>query len=303
MDCPRAMDERKRVLLSGGTGFVGRRLLRHLRERGDEVTVVTRDPARRAGGEGVSYAAWLPDVSGFDAVLHLAGEPIFGQRWDEGVKHRILLSRKEGTARIVDSMASTPDRPRVLVSASAVGYYGDGGERLLPEAAPPGQDFMAEVCKVWEREALRATELGLRVACLRFGIVLGPEGGALKQLLLPFKLGVGGPIGSGRQYMSWIHVEDLARLIVHAMVSPGVHGAVNAVAPAPVTNKEFSKALGRALHRPAVLPLPPFALRLALGEVASVVTMSQRCVPEKALAAGFEFAHPEIDEALRDLLR
>lgn len=291
------------VLVTGGTGFVGTRLRSLLVARGHWVSIVTRNPgAQRALHSGVEYVGWLPDVSRYDSVVHLAGANLFGKRWSDAYKREIRSSRVEGTARLVQAMAAAPKRPRVLVSASAVGIYGDQGPRPLPETAQHGDDFLAEVCEAWEREALAAAELGVRVVCLRFGVVLGRGDGALAKMLPPFKLGIGGPIGAGANYMSWIHLQDLCALVLRSIDDDALSGPVNAVAPGACTNKEFSKALGRALRRPAVLPVPPAALRVAFGEVASVLTSSQRCVPERALAAGFGFQFPEIDAALRDLV-
>jgi uncharacterized protein (TIGR01777 family) len=192
--------------------------------------------------------------------------------------------------------------PRVLVSASAVGYYGSRGDEVLDESAPPGNDFLAYVCVAWEREAQRAAELGIRVVCLRTGVVLGPDGGALKKLLTPFKLGVGGPLGNGRQWMPWIHVDDLAALYIHAAAGSQISGPLNGVAPNPVTNREFTKALATAVNRPAKLPVPYFALRMALGEFAKVLFDSQRAVPQAALASGFQFRYPQLGPALATII-
>jgi uncharacterized protein (TIGR01777 family) len=273
-------------------------------ERGDEVTVVTRRPEGRPPLEGVEYAKWLPELGPFDAIVHLAGENIFAGRWNPVQKGIVRASRIDSTRKIVAALRETAacGVPKTFVCASAVGIYGDRGDELLTESSSPGSDFLAEVCVEWEREAQLAREHGARVVNIRIGIVLGPEGGMLEQLLLPFKLCVGGPIGRGRQQMSWIHVGDLARLILFALDTPELEGPVNATAPEVATNAEFTRALARALHRPAFLPIPPFALRVAFGEVAEVMTGSQRCVPERALSAGFTFEHPEIGAALRDLL-
>ena len=292
------------VLLTGGTGFVGGRVLEALRARGDRVTVVTRSPQGRPSLEGVEYAAWLPDLAPFDAVVHLAGENIFAGRWSPVQKGVIRASRIDSTRKIVAALseAKACSAPKTFVCASAIGIYGDRGDEPLPETASHGSDFLAQVCVEWEREAQLAREHGARVVNLRIGIVLGPDGGMLQRLLPPFKLCAGGPIGRGRQRMSWIHVGDLARLILFALDTPELEGPVNATAPGVATNTELTRALGRALHRPAFLPLPPIALRIALGEVAEVITGSQRCLPERALAAGFSFEHPEVGAALSDLL-
>jgi uncharacterized protein (TIGR01777 family) len=250
---------------------------------------------------GVEYAAMPADLSGFDAVVNLAGEPLFGRRWNDAVKAEIRRSRVEGTRKLVDALKASAQRPKVLVNASAIGIYGDQGERLLPESAKSSVDYLAEVCTAWESEAERASELGVRVVKLRIGVVLG-AGGALKQMLPPFKLGLGGPIGSGAHWMSWIHIDDLCGMILHALRDETVSGAVNGVAPGACTNKDFSKALGRALSRPAFFPVPPFMLKLMFGEVATVLTASQRCVPERALKSGYAFKYADIDGALRAIL-
>lgn len=242
------------------------------------------------------------DLSGFDAVVNLAGEPVFGKRWSDAVKAEIRASRVDGTRKLVEAMKSGATRPKVLVNASAIGVYGDQGERLLPESAKAGVDYLAEVCTAWEREADRASELGVRVVKLRIGIVLG-AGGALKQMLPPFKLGLGGPIGSGAHWMSWIHIDDLCGLILHALRDETVSGAVNGVAPGACTNKDFTKALGRALSRPAFFPVPPVMLKVMFGSgAASVLTASQRCVPERALKSGYAFKYADVDGALRAIL-
>lgn len=289
------------VLVAGGSGFVGRRLVEALVLRGEVVTVVSRDPslAQRQGAPGASYRGWLPQLDAYDAVVNLTGENIFGRRWSGKVKQELRESRLTATRRIVEAIAATDAPPRVLVNASAVGFYGDRGAEPLPESATPGTDFLARLCRDWEAEALRCPG---RVVLLRLGVVLGADGGALQRMLLPFRLGVGGPIGLGHNYFSWIHRDDLVSLMLWALDDAAISGPINAVAPGSVTNAEFSRALGRALHRPALLPVPPPALRLAFGEVASVLTASQRCVPEKALRLGFAFRYPEIEGALRELL-
>lgn len=297
------MKHEKRVLVTGGTGFVGHRLQSALVASGHTLTVVTRSPERhRTARSGVEYAAWLPDLARHQAVVHLAGEPLFDRRWNAAVKAEIRASRVDSTRRLVEAMRAAATRPEVFVCASAVGYYGDRGDEQLTESAAPGSTYLAEVCQAWEAEARRAEELGVRVVRVRIGVVLGAGGGALARLLLPFKLGVGGPIGSGAQWFPWIHRSDLCDLIVRAVDDPSISGALNGVAPEPVTNRDFARALGRALHRPAFLPTPAFALRLALGEVTDVLLESQRCVPHAAQAAGFQFRFPGIDAALADIV-
>jgi uncharacterized protein len=298
-----------KIVLTGATGVIGRRLVRALSERGDDVLVLSRDPARASSKLGVEAAAWDPSagpapaeaLSGRDAVVHLAGENI-AQRWSDAAKQRIRDSRVTGTRNLVAGLRAADPRPRVLVSASGVDYYGPHADETVTEADPAGSTFLAEVCVAWETEAQAAEELGLRVVRLRTGPVLDASGGALATMLPPFKLGAGGPVAGGRQYMAWIHADDLVALYLAALDDERFTAAFNAVAPEPVTNKEFSKALGRALHRPAIAPVPAFALRLLYGDMAEIVTQGLRAVPARAQELGFSFAHPSVDEALRDAL-
>lgn len=297
------------VTLTGATGLIGTKLVAALTARGDTVTVLSRNPARASAALGVEAHALDPvagaapaaALAGRDAVVHLAGEPV-AQRWNAKVKQRILESRELGTRNLVAGLRDAEPRPAVLVSSSAVGIYGKHGDEEVVEDAPPGDDFLARVCVAWEREALEAEALGLRVVLVRTGIVLDPDGGALKTMLPPFKAGVGGPVAGGGQYMPWIHVDDLVGLYLAALDDAAWRGPVNGSAPAPVTNREFSKALGRALRRPAVAPVPALALRMLYGEMAEIVTEGQRAVPAAALAHGFTFRHAELDEALRSAL-
>jgi len=292
-----------KVLVTGGRGFVGNFLTGLIVARGDRVTVVSRRPESvRTARVNVEVAGWLPDLSKFDAVVHLAGEPVFGARWNDAQKERIRASRVDSTRRIVAALAEADPRPRVLVCASAVGYYGDRGDEVLGEDAPAGGDFLAGVCREWEAAAQEARGAGVRPVSARIGVVLGLGGGALPRLARPVRLGLGGTIGRGRQWMSWVHVKDLGRLILHAIDTESLEGPLNATAPQPVTNRELTRTLGRLLRRPTLLPAPPFALRLALGEVARLLTDSQRCSADKALASGFEFGFPALDGALRQLL-
>ena len=299
-----------KALVTGATGFVGPRLLRLL----DRPVVLSRDPdrARHTIGHLVDrIIRWDPlqgpppqeAFQGVDAVLHLAGESVAAGRWTAARKAMIRDSRVIGTRNLVQGIVQAAVKPRVLVSASAVGYYGDRGEEELTEAASPASDFLAQVCVEWEREALAAERAGVRVALARTGIVLGSgSGGALAKMLLPFKLGAGGPLGNGRQWMPWIHVADLARLYLHAAETGSIVGAMNSVAPNPVRNSEFTKVLARQLHRPAFMPAPYFGLRLAFGEFAQVLFASQRVIPKVALDTGFVFQYPELASALREIL-
>jgi len=294
------------VLVTGGTGFVGSYLVGLLVARDDRVTVVSRSTARVRGARAsVRAAEWLPDLSAYDAIVHLAGEPIFGKRWSKEQKQNLRASRISSTKKIVDALADLDEaaRPKTLVSASAIGYYGSRKGETLDESAGPGNDFLAGLCVDWEAEAQRAEELGVRVVQLRIGIVLGADGGALASLLPPFRMYAGGPIGLGGMYWSWIHQEDLGRLILHVIDSDSARGPINAVSPNPVTNRAFAKALGKVLRRPSFMPAPPLALKLLLGGAAEALTADQRVTPKKAGELGFEFQHPEIVPALEDLLQ
>jgi uncharacterized protein (TIGR01777 family) len=309
-----------RVTVTGATGLIGRVLVSALQARGVEVTVLTREPRRaRAALEApaqtpVEAVGWEPlgepapreALAGRDAVLHLAGEPV-AQRWSARAKRAIRDSRVIGTRNLLDGLraageADADGRPPTLVSSSAVGYYGRHGEEPLDEETPPGTDFLAQVCVAWEQEASRGSELGMRVVQLRTGVVLAAGGGALAKMLPPFRLGLGGPVAGGHQYISWIHLEDLVGMMLTALEQDSWSGPVNATAPEPVTNRVFSKALGRALGRPALLPVPGLALKLLYGEMAEIVTTGARAVPAKPLVLGYEFRHPAVEEALRSAL-
>jgi len=298
------MKDSKRILLTGGTGFVGKHMINGLVAAGHTISVVTRSPAEhRTARSGVDYVDWLPGLERFSAIVHLAGEPIFGKRWTPEVLREIRSSRVDTTRRIVEAMRAGPSRPSALVCASAIGWYGDRGDEVLTESSGPGSGALAEICQAWESEAERARELGVRVVRVRIGVVLGESGGALKQMLPPFKLGVGGPIGSGKQWFSWVHLRDLVGLLVRAVSDEALSGAVNGTSPNPVTNRELTRTLGRVLRRPTVLPVPKLALKLRFGQAAEVLTGSQRCVPEAAQRAGFQFQFPALESALRDILR
>jgi hypothetical protein len=298
-----------RVAVTGATGRIGTRLVAALRGRGDEVTVLSRDPDRARSALGVEAHAWRPEsepapaaaLAGRDGVLHLAGEDV-AQRWSAEAKRRVLDSRELGTRNLVEGLLAAEPRPGVLVSASAVGFYGPRGDEPVAEDAAPGDDFLAAVCAAWEREAGQAEQLGVRVVRVRTGVVLDRGGGALAKMLPFFRLGIGGPVAGGRQYMPWIHVDDLVGVYLAALDGGEWSGPVNATAPEPATNAEFSKALGRALHRPAIAPVPALAIRALYGEMAGIVVTGQRAVPQRTQALGYRFAHPELDEALRHAL-
>jgi uncharacterized protein len=277
------------VAITGASGFVGRHATALLRRAGHEVRAVsTRGDVRPA------------DFEGCDAVVNLAGEPV-AQRWTAQARERIRSSRVDGTRRVVEALARLESRPAVLINASAIGIYGSRGDEILTESSAPASDFLGQVASEWEREAMAAEKLGMRVATLRFGIVLGRDGGALEKMLLPFKLGIGGKLGDGSQWMSWIHIDDVVALIEFAMANP-MRGAVNATSPDPVRNFEFTRALAHALHRPAILPIPKFALRALFGEMSETIVASERVIPEAALHAGFKFKFPELRGALENIL-
>lgn len=297
-----------RVTVSGATGRIGRHLVEALKARGDEVTALSRDPDRATELLGVEAFAWnmkedaapKQALTGRDAIVHLAGEDV-GQRWNKETKAEILDSREKGTRNMVHTIFDTTPRPKALICASAAGYYGAHGDEPVDEYAPPGRDWLSEVCTRWERQADTA-KIGTRTVIVRTGIVLDAEGGALAKMLPPFKAGLGGPIGSGKQYMPWIHLDDLVGIYIAAIDHPGFQGPINASAPEPVTNKAFAKALGHALHRPAVAPVPGFTIKLMYGEMAQIVLDGVRMIPGRAAELGYEFKHPDLDAALRHTL-
>lgn len=292
------------ITLTGATGFIGRHLAGALIARGEQVTILTRRPHP---GANPRYVAWdakstpLLETLRTDVVIHLAGESV-AQRWTPEVKRRIRSSRIDSTRALVQALAAVRDRPHVLVSASAIGIYGDCGDEVLTEASKPGSGFLEDVTAEWEREAQQAETLGIRVVNPRIGIVLGADGGALERMLTPFKLGAGGKLGSGTQWMSWIHIADVVALILFALDRADMRGPINATAPAPVRNADFTDKLAGALHRPAIFPVPVFALRILFGEMADVLVGSQRVLPRLALEAGYEFRFPELREALADVV-
>ena len=293
-----------RVVVTGGTGFLGRALVPALRARGHEVVVVTRDPARSTVAAGARAVAW-PDlpavVDGAGAVVNLAGETI-APRWTPAAKSWIVGSRAEAAAKVGEALRAAKARPGVLLNASAVGFYGNRGDEELTEASGPGSGFLAETVVAWEEAARRAAPDGVRLVLPRIGVVLGEEGSALSKMLLPFRLGLGGPLGSGRQWMPWIHRDDLVSLLVAALEDSRFEGPVNAVSPAPVTMREFAATLGKVLRRPAFAPAPAFAIRAAMGEMASLVLDGQKVLPAKAAQLGFRFRFERLEPALADLL-
>lgn len=306
-----------RVIITGGTGLIGRALTRSLVDDGHEVIVLTRNPAKAAGmpasaqpvqWDARSAAGWGHLADGADAIVNLAGAGIAGdgalpQRWTAARKQLLRDSRLNAAKAVVAAIAAAAQKPRLLVQASAVGYYEvHTDERAVTEASPPGAGFLPELCVEWEASSAGVTDYGTRLVVLRTGLVLSNEGGVLPRTALPFRLFVGGPMGSGRQWMPWIHMEDEVRAIRFLMAREEASGAYNLCAPEPVRNKAFGQAIGRALGRPAWLPLPAFALQLTLGELAHTLLTGQRALPERLLAAGFQFHHTDINQAMADLL-
>lgn len=290
-----------KCVISGGTGFIGRRIVERLKEDGHHVDSWSRRTCAPFQWDPLAGTPANASVDGTDVVLHFAGEPV-AQRWNDDAKARIRDSRILGTRRLVDVIARVPNRPKVLVSASAIGIYGDRGDEILTETSAHGNGFLVECCEGWEAEADRAANFGLRVVKLRIGFVLGKNGGALGQMLPVFKLGGGGRLGSGKQWMPWIHINDVLELVVRAVNDSSMTGVWNATSPNPVTNADFTKELGHAVHRPALFPVPPFALKLAFGEFAQHMLDSARVIPAAAQSAGYRFRYSEIGPALRNLV-
>jgi uncharacterized protein (TIGR01777 family) len=284
------------ITVTGATGFIGRYLVQSLVKDGHSVRALSRAAWNVFGGEPPAAS-----LTGVDAVVHLAGVPV-AQRWTRANKEKIRASRAQGTHHLVTALSTLSQRPEVLVCASAIGIYGDRGDEVLTEDSPAGRGFLPEVCTAWEREADLAESLGMRVVKLRFGIALGRSGGALEKMLPPFRAFVGGRLGPGSQWMSWIHIADIVGLIRYTIDHP-LSGAVNATAPKPLRNRDFTRELAHAIHRPAIFPVPSLALRILFGEMAEVLLDSQRVLPKAAEAAGYRFAFPELGPALRDLRR
>ncbi|EHC11047.1 TIGR01777 family oxidoreductase [Fischerella thermalis] len=305
-----------KVAISGATGFVGSRLVEQLHKDGHRVLVLTRNIAHaqkvfpKKAFSNVEIVAYTPTVSGTwqeaiascDGVVNLTGEPIGEGRWTPERKQEILNSRKLTTQKIVEAIAKADPQPSVLVNASAIGYYGTSETATFDETSPSGNDFLAQVCQAWEAEATKVTQAGVRLVILRFGIVLG-LGGALGKMITPFKLFAGGPIGSGKQWFSWIHIDDLVNLIIQALTKPEMSGVYNATAPHPVRMSELSTTMGKVMHRPSWLPVPDFAIEALLGEGAVVVLEGQQVLPKRTLESGFEFQYPDLQPALETILK
>src|ERR1022692_4109679 len=294
-----------RILVSGCSGLIGSALLPSLKASGYEVVCLIRGAA-----SGKGQITWDParalapeSASGFDAVIHLAGESIVG-RWTEAKKHRILESRVQGTRHLAEALAAAPQRPQLLISASAIGYYGDRGEEVLREDSSSGEGFLPEVCREWEAAAELAAKAGIRTAQMRFGLVLSASGGALQKMLLPFRMGVGGNMGNGRQWWSWVDIDDLIGAIQHVINTDSLRGPVNVVAPTPVRNAEFTNTLASVISRPAILPMPAFAARLVFGQMGDELLLaSQRVEPAKLMASGYVFRKPDLRHALSAILK
>jgi len=295
-----------RLLISGSHGLVGKALIKSLESEGHEIfRLVRHAPASNSEIEWSPdrYSIALARLEGFDAVVHLAGESIASGRWDEEKKRKIRDSRVKGTKLLSDALANLARPPKTLISASAIGYYGNRGDELLTETSPAGDDFLAGVCVEWENATAHAAAKGLRVVNMRFGIILDSEGGALAKMLTPFRMGVGGKVGDGKQWMSWIALDDVVGGINHVLASETVKGPVNFVAPNPVRNAEFTKTLGRVLSRPTIFPIPAFGLRLVFGEMADALLLSsERVEPERLKAADYQFKYSQLDAALRHVL-
>ena len=297
-----------KIVISGASGLIGRRLLKNLSAAGHSIHVLSRHAGTNLP-PGVKLSTWDPvknqppeeSLRDAAAVIHLAGEPV-AQRWTARTRQLIRESRVMGTRNLVQAIEKLPGKPEALICASAIGYYGSRGDEVLTETSAPASSYLAEVCQAWETEAQAAEALGVRVVRVRIGLVLDARGGALKRMLPPFRMGVGGKLGSGKQWMSWIHLEDLAAIFQFALDHP-VRGAFNGVAPYPLSNSEFTRALGQAVHRPAIFPVPAFALKALFGEMSEILLASQRVAPAAVEAAGFRFRFPQLDAALRDLLR
>lgn len=299
-----------KILMTGATGFIGKALCKALAEEGHQLVVLTRRPESAAVVPGVKAFRWNPETetppdecwTGVQAVIHLAGEPIAAKRWTDEQKRRIRDSRVIGTRNLVKGMKAANIPPKVFISSSAVGFYGNRGDEQVDERSAPGQGFFPDICSAWEHEAEQAKELGTRVVLVRIGVVLG-DGGMLEKILLPFKLGVGGILGSGRQWFPWIHLDDIVGIFRHALYGEHISGVLNGVAPNPATNAEFTKALGTALFRPTIFPVPEFALRIVMGEMANAALDSQRVYPTITLETGYKFRYPQLQPALDSLLR
>ena len=302
-----------KIIITGATGLIGRSLCERLINRGDEVTVFTRDVDKAKNllpqikkfvdWDYKNPDRWQSEINNVDAVIHLAGANLFGKRWNENYKRKILESRQISTQNLVNAIASVNNKPSTFICSSAVGIYGNRRDQLLAEESAPGNDFLAQVCKTWEEEAAKVETSAVRRVSIRTGIVLSTKEGALKQMLLPFKLFVGGPLGNGKQWFPWIHIDDLVNTFLFCLDNTNVKGAANGVSPNPVRMNEFAKTLGNVLHRPSFFKVPAFALKIIAGEFADSITASLRVVPEKLAQNNYNFKFEKLEEALEDLLK
>ena len=302
----------KNIVITGATGLIGQSLCAALTKIGHDVTVFTRDVKK--GRKFLPYIdnfvelnyrrpeLWADELNGKDAIIHLAGANVFGKRWSDNYKSTIMESRKIATRNMVNACANLSVKPGVFITSSAVGFYGDRSDQLLTEESPSGNDFLANVCKVWENESSQIDRLGIRRVNIRTGIVLSLDDGALKKMIVPFKLFLGGPLGNGKQWFPWIHIEDLVNIYLFTLNNTNISGPVNAVSPNPVTMNEFAKTLGNILHRPSIFKVPEFVLKLAVGQGAQTILASQRVIPQKLIAHSFEFKYINLQKALNSLL-
>ncbi|MCU0342193.1 MAG: TIGR01777 family oxidoreductase [Ignavibacterium sp.] len=303
----------KKIIITGATGLIGKKLTKALIDRGDEVIVFSRDAekAKSIFPKAIDCVEWnyrKPEewkskLENSDAVIHLAGINLFAKRWSNDFKKTVLESRELSTKNLVEAIKSADKKPEVFISASGIGYYGDCSEAVLDETSPKGNDFLAEVCDVWESEAQKVGEVGIRNVQIRTGLVLSPEDGVLKQMLLPFKLYIGGPLGNGNQWWSWLHIDDIVGIYLYALDNSQLHGPLNAASPNPVRMKEFASTFGKVLRRPSLFPVPKFVLKIVIGETAEVVTASQRVAVKKLFESGYKFGFEKLEDALRDLLK
>lgn len=303
----------KKIIITGATGLIGKKLSEELFKSGKHIIIFSRDSRRAKDILKKDYdyvdwdyrypEKWSEKISDTDAVIHLAGINLFAKRWNNQFKKEILTSRTGTTKSLANAIINSPIKPKVFVTASGVGYYSDGGDKVLTEDSPAGNDFLAEVSKEWESAAAEVESSGVRRVSIRTGIVLSTEDGALKRMLLPFKLFIGGPIGTGKQWFPWIHIDDIVGVYKHAIENENLSGAVNASSPNICTMREFAKTLGKVLNRPSLFPVPKFALKLAIGEAGDVVLMGQRVNVDKLLSSGYKFKFEKLDEALKDLLK
>jgi uncharacterized protein (TIGR01777 family) len=303
----------KRIIITGATGLIGKKLVKALIDRGDKLIIFSRDAEKAKSifpnakecfeWDYRKPELWISKLENSDSVIHLAGINLFAKRWNDSFKKDVLESREVSTKNLVDAIITCNKKPEVFISASGIGYYGDCGDKILTETSPNGNDFLANVCEVWERESQRAGEYGVRNVQVRTGLVLSIEDGALKQMLPPFKYFIGGPLGNGKQWASWLHIDDIVGIYLYAIDCMELTGTVNAASPNPVKMKEFAKILGQVLNRPSLFPVPKFMLRIVVGEAAEVVTASQRIDIKKLLNSGYHFKFSELEKALHNLLK